>query len=503
MKDPTTRLDDAFRLTPDPAAYFPRAAFEAALAELMQQIAAGPTCVALIGDPGLGKTLLLHVLKARLGGAFECLYVPFPRLDPAELWSWVAAALGRAGSEDPRAAVVEHARRRGAAGIGLVLLVDDAGALPRETRRVLILAARSGVFSLVMAFNSEDQATLGELPGAVRRIDLGPPLTLAETRAYVSARLQRADPDGAIAARLGPEQMAELHQASAGVPALLHAMLDNWLRGAAVEPRFGPPPTPAPEPGEAPLPSRPPAPQRAARPPPRPPSASAPRRDFFRRRGSSRVPLALSVLLVLGATGLWLYAVRRESTPPPQERAEPQRADAAAAAPREAEPAPVAADSDFEPVEPASPPEPTEAAPEQALAPAPPNEPAPAPPAEALPTQSPSDAPEPEPAPVQATAPSEAAQPEPVAPEVAEAEEPVVPPPPGPQLAPPPSGPRLNVNAAPWAEIQLDGRPLGETPLGELPIAPGPHRVSATLPDGRVLEREIDARAGDVYLVFE
>jgi hypothetical protein len=69
-------------------------------------------------------------------------------------------------------------------------------------------------------------------------------------------------------------------------------------------------------------------------------------------------------------------------------------------------------------------------------------------------------------------------------------------------LAPPAPGPRLSVNAAPWAEIHLDGRPVGETPLGELTVAPGLHVVTATLPDGRVLERSVEARVGDVYLVF-
>jgi hypothetical protein len=69
-------------------------------------------------------------------------------------------------------------------------------------------------------------------------------------------------------------------------------------------------------------------------------------------------------------------------------------------------------------------------------------------------------------------------------------------------LGPPPAGPRLSVNARPWAEIHLDGQPLGETPLGELPVAPGSHVVSATLPDGRVVERNVEAQGGDVYVVF-
>jgi hypothetical protein len=58
------------------------------------------------------------------------------------------------------------------------------------------------------------------------------------------------------------------------------------------------------------------------------------------------------------------------------------------------------------------------------------------------------------------------------------------------------------VNARPWAAITLDGTPVGETPLGELRVTPGSHVVSAKLPDGRVVERAVEARAGDVYLVF-
>ena len=69
-------------------------------------------------------------------------------------------------------------------------------------------------------------------------------------------------------------------------------------------------------------------------------------------------------------------------------------------------------------------------------------------------------------------------------------------------LTPPPPGPRLNVNAAPWAEIHLDGKLVGETPLGELSVAPGRHLVTAKLPGGRVIERRVEARSGDVYLVF-
>jgi hypothetical protein len=35
----------------------------------------------------------------------------------------------------------------------------------------------------------------------------------------------------------------------------------------------------------------------------------------------------------------------------------------------------------------------------------------------------------------------------------------------------------INLNAAPWAEVWIDGRRVGDTPIGNLPIAIGPHEV--------------------------
>ena len=190
-----------------------------------------PSCAALTGEAGLGKTLLLHLLRERLLGAFECLYVPFPRLEAPELWRWTAVALGLGSGQDDRAAVLGRAHRlHHADGSGLVLLVDDADALPAATRADLLAATDLPGLSLVLAFDSEDRSQLEALPAHVRRVDLGPPMTLAETRSYVHARLRRADPDGALAARLSARHVAAFQEDSGGVPARLHALLDGWLR---------------------------------------------------------------------------------------------------------------------------------------------------------------------------------------------------------------------------------------------------------------------------------
>jgi hypothetical protein len=41
----------------------------------------------------------------------------------------------------------------------------------------------------------------------------------------------------------------------------------------------------------------------------------------------------------------------------------------------------------------------------------------------------------------------------------------------------------LNVNATPWADVWIDGKPIGQTPIGNLRIAIGPHDVLFRHPD--------------------
>jgi hypothetical protein len=60
----------------------------------------------------------------------------------------------------------------------------------------------------------------------------------------------------------------------------------------------------------------------------------------------------------------------------------------------------------------------------------------------------------------------------------------------------------VSVNADPWAEVRLDGEPVGETPIARLAVRPGRHRFSARMPDGRVLSREVEVGAAGGRVVF-
>jgi len=41
-----------------------------------------------------------------------------------------------------------------------------------------------------------------------------------------------------------------------------------------------------------------------------------------------------------------------------------------------------------------------------------------------------------------------------------------------------PPGGRVSVNAVPWAQVSIDGNPVGDTPIANLPLAAGEHQIA-------------------------
>ena len=55
----------------------------------------------------------------------------------------------------------------------------------------------------------------------------------------------------------------------------------------------------------------------------------------------------------------------------------------------------------------------------------------------------------------------------------------------------------LLVVARPWADVSVDGVPRGQTPLGRIPLPPGPHAVLLTHPDYQPYPRRVTIRPGE------
>ena len=72
-----------------------------------------------------------------------------------------------------------------------------------------------------------------------------------------------------------------------------------------------------------------------------------------------------------------------------------------------------------------------------------------------------------------------------------------------PTLAPPDDTLPVNINASPWARVEIDGIDVGETPLAGIPLRPGPHAFRAELPDGRIVDRTVEIDADHRHVAFE
>ncbi|PYQ44554.1 MAG: hypothetical protein DMF77_06960 [Acidobacteria bacterium] len=71
--------------------------------------------------------------------------------------------------------------------------------------------------------------------------------------------------------------------------------------------------------------------------------------------------------------------------------------------------------------------------------------------------------------------------------------------------APPPAAPAPSIQGwllvlpKPWAEVTVDGRALGPTPLDRIPLAPGSHAVIFTHPQYKPFTRKVEIRPGEVF----
>ncbi len=231
---------DPFAPTADPLAYVPRPATERALDQLEQRIRAGAATVTLSGPCGSGRTLLLRILSRRIDHDFHPLYIPYPKLAPAELCAWILAALGAPASHDPEGALHEQISCDIAIGFPpLLLMIDDAASLPRDTLSCLYALQEDSVgFLRILFVRSElDRRDVFADDGATPpEVELEGRMDPGDVARYVHAHLDRHPIDAALRARL-EAALPGLYETTEGNPARLQSAVTRILCRAA--PRAG------------------------------------------------------------------------------------------------------------------------------------------------------------------------------------------------------------------------------------------------------------------------
>jgi len=328
----TGRRIAPFETPVDAGAYVPRRETEQALRRLVDAVLDGDRPAALVGPPGLGKTLLLHRLAVRVAAALRPVLVADAARPAAAICAEVLARLGMPATGDPEAALLAHARRYADRDSALLILLDDAHRASPETARALArLCARSeGQLRLALAAREGDDTArrLGEFGGRTELVRLERPLSPRETRELVEARLARAGAGPLERSLFGPDRLDRIQRLSRGRPDRVLPLAEAVRCGREPEDALRPAPTPRPArprraPAAAPGPRRrrgrprrtpvPPqrAPVRALRQGPRPVATPAP---ADRPAARDAAALAAAVLLLAAIPVLTIG----DFSPPPR-----------------------------------------------------------------------------------------------------------------------------------------------------------------------------------------
>lgn len=196
-------------------------AAQEALTALEECLRQGHRAVSLEGPPGMGKTLLLRWLAEHVSDAFEPIWVPCMALAGEELVRWILYC--RQGRDPAGNCAASWCRALAAPGTsrrGLLLLLDDAGALTPDAASELARAIHASGGRLRVAMTRCDGATPpggGALPD-VKRVRLETPLCDVHAAALLRARFGSA---------LNEDTIRRIVEEACGVPAAL-------VRGASV-----------------------------------------------------------------------------------------------------------------------------------------------------------------------------------------------------------------------------------------------------------------------------
>jgi type II secretory pathway predicted ATPase ExeA len=232
-----------FPATPDSTCYYPATAHERALERLLQALRHGEGMALLTGEPGTGKTLLLHCLLERLGPDTTTAFLTNSHLaDRADLLQAILYDLSqryRARTEQElRLRLTEYLLSGFAAGRRTVLIVDEAQHLTPDLLEELRLLG-----NLEAGLGKALQVILAAQPSilqTLRRPELGAlsqrlvvrtrvaPLALDEAADYLLHHVRAA---GARPEAVFSEEALEvLARGTQGVPRLLNQAAHQALQ---------------------------------------------------------------------------------------------------------------------------------------------------------------------------------------------------------------------------------------------------------------------------------
>ena len=233
-----------FRITPHTDFFFDGADRGATLEALLYAILNDEGIVKVSGEVGSGKTMLCRVLMERLPGEVETIYLTTPSLGRDEILYAIADELKLEFSQGRMSVALrelqEHLIRLYAEGRRVVVLIDEAHAMPEETlEQVRLLSnletGRHKLLQIVLFGQPElDQAlarpSLRQLKDRITHSFRMRPLSEPEVARYLSFRMRAAGYRGPEV--FTPKAVALIARAADGLTRRINILADKSLLSA-------------------------------------------------------------------------------------------------------------------------------------------------------------------------------------------------------------------------------------------------------------------------------
>jgi MSHA biogenesis protein MshM len=230
-----------FSLTPNTGFYVGLNGHQQAMDVLQTALGQGEGFIKVTGEVGTGKTLLCRKLLNEAPAHWSLAYIPDPNLDPQQLRWALALELGLKQSANIDQQQLAHLLQRqllllAGAGRQVVLLIDEAQALPDETlealRLMTNLETEQRKLVQVVLFGQPEldrRLALPKFRQLRQRISFSyqlPQLQYAEVAAYLQQRLQTA---GSREVLFSTPAVWLLSYYSRGIPRLINVLAHKAL----------------------------------------------------------------------------------------------------------------------------------------------------------------------------------------------------------------------------------------------------------------------------------
>jgi general secretion pathway protein A len=238
--------EEPFRLTPDPAFFYPSADHNDALFSLEYVTEQKEGFSLILGSPGTGKTTIVRTFMARWKDKAHIALVMTPRLSPEELLQAILEDLGVKLDTINRNEMIKAFRdiliAKSLEGKRVIIIIDEAQGLSEDTLEELRLLSNletdtDKLLQIVLVGQPQLMTKLASdgLEQLNQRISVKTvirALKLKETEEYINYRLIKA---GTGRATFTDESIKKIHRHSKGIPRLINLYASRALMAAYVE----------------------------------------------------------------------------------------------------------------------------------------------------------------------------------------------------------------------------------------------------------------------------